>query len=174
MESVNIHYKKKEELKASTLPSLDRFNLPQPRQKKRAMSTSNPHPTPHLTLLSTTFSVNLPSYQDMISNRFSKVARLHHEVKHNSLATGRSDAVDSLKVELEMLTRDLSDYESLVLGIEIAAIARLYVVGGMEKHEAFEMAKLDKQDVEASLRVMQERVGKLELDVTCAVEGRED
>ena len=73
-----------------------------------------------------------------------------------------------------MLTRDLSDYESLVLGIEIAAIARLYVVGGMEKHEAFEMAKLDKQDVEASLRVMQERVGKLELDVTCAVEGRED
>jgi len=44
----------------------------------------------------------------------------------------------------------------------------------MEKHEAFEMAKLDKQDVEASLRVMQERVGKLELDVTCAVEGRED
>lgn len=72
------------------------------------------------------------------------------------------------------MERDLSDYKTLFLGVDIAAIAGLYVVGGMEKHEAVEMAKLDKQDLEASLRVMQEWVRKLKLDVTCEVKGREE
>ena len=126
---------------------------------------STPHPTPRATLLSTTFWEILPSHYDKIINRWSKIAHLHHEAKSDILATDRARAVASIKAELEMLEQDVEQYRRLVNSIDITDIAGTYVVGGKLPHRALEVAKEDKQDLEESLEMIEEKVKEIKADV---------
>ncbi|KAH6881649.1 hypothetical protein BKA58DRAFT_433431 [Alternaria rosae] len=123
------------------------------------------HPTPRATLLSITFWEILPSHYDKIINRWSKIAHLHHETKSDILATEHAGAVASTKAELQMLEQDVEQYRKLVNGIDITDIAGTYVVGGMSRHRALEIAKEDKKDLEESLEMIKEKVKEVRADV---------
>ncbi|KAI4621144.1 uncharacterized protein J4E87_006772 [Alternaria ethzedia] len=134
---------------------------------------SSPHPTPRATLLSTTFWEILPSHHDKIINRWSKIAHLHHEAKSDILATDRAGAVASIKAELEMLEQDVEQYRKLVNSIDITDIAGTYVVGGKAPHRALEIAKEDKEDLEESLEMIEEKVKEVRADVRYGFEEEE-
>ncbi|KAG9193450.1 hypothetical protein G6011_03485 [Alternaria panax] len=126
------------------------------------MSTS--HTTPRVTLFSTTFWEILPSHYDKILKRWTKIAHLHHEAKSDILAADRTGAVESIKVELEMLDQDVEEYRKLVNGVDITDIAGVYMVGGKSRHRALEIAKEDKKDLEESLSLVEEQVNDIRVD----------
>ncbi|KAF1936085.1 hypothetical protein EJ02DRAFT_459829 [Clathrospora elynae] len=128
------------------------------------MSTG--HPTPRATMFSTTFFFVLPSYYDKIDSRWEKISRLYDEAKSDVIPTKRDGAVNSLKAELEILESDVNEYRDLVKGVDAMDLAGVYVVAGKSPHRALQIAKEDVEDLEASFRMVEERISEVKADVS--------
>lgn len=59
-----------------------------------------------------------------------------------------------------MLEHDLEAYRVIVKGIDITDIAGVYVVAGRNPHRALQIAKEDLEDLEGSLRKVEDLIGE--------------
>ncbi|KAJ4373451.1 hypothetical protein N0V86_007590 [Didymella sp. IMI 355093] len=129
-----------------------------------------PHHTPRLTLLDSTFWEVLPANYEKIKCRWSKIATLHDEAKSDLLPSDRAGAVNSLKAELEMLEKDIEEYRSIVRGIDITDVAEMYVVAGKVRPRALQVAKQDFEDVEASLESVEDQMKEVRAELVYGFE----
>lgn len=134
---------------------------------------STEYTAPRLLLLDNTFWEVLPSYYDQIKARWEKIARLYSEAKSELLATDRDGATNSLKAELEMLENDIKEYRDIAKSIGITDIAGIYVTAGKSPHRALQIAKEDFENLEKSLRMVEDRVAEIKADIVYGLaEGR--
>lgn len=131
------------------------------------------HQTPRLTLLDRTFWEVLPANYDKIKQRWIKISTLHDEAKSDLLPSDRAGAVNSLEAELEMLEKDIEEYRSIVRGIDITNVAEMYVVAGRSRQSALEVAKEDFEDVEVSLKMVENRVKEIAAELVYGFERQE-
>jgi len=115
---------------------------------------------PRITIFNATFWEVLPSHFTAITTRFTRIANLHSRTHSDVLATDRAGALNSLKAELDMLEHDLVAYRDIVKSIDITDIAGIYMVAGRGPHRALQIAKEDMEDLERSLREVEERIGE--------------
>ncbi|KAF9691268.1 hypothetical protein EKO04_010648 [Ascochyta lentis] len=127
--------------------------------------SANTRPTPRLTLLDQTFWEVLPANYDKIKQRWLRIATLHEEARSDLLPSDRAGALSSLKAELEMLKKDLDEYRALVRGIDITDVAEMYVVAGEVRERALQIAKADFGDVEASLKMVEDRMKEVKAEL---------
>ena len=137
-----------------------------------AMPTQS-HQTPRLTLLDSTFWEVLPANYDKIKQRWIKIATLHDEAKSDLLPSDRAGAVNSLKAELEMLEKDIDEYRNIVRGIDITIVAEIYVVGGKARPRALQVAKEDFENVEGSLKAVENRMQEVRAELVYGFEKQE-
>ncbi|KAF1848133.1 uncharacterized protein K460DRAFT_375048 [Cucurbitaria berberidis CBS 394.84] len=120
---------------------------------------------PREILLDTTFWEVLPSHYERIKARWNKIARLYKEAKSDLLTTDRDGATNSLKAELEMLENDLVEYRNITRGMDITDVAEIYVTAGKSLYRALQIAKGDFANLEASLKVIEERIAGVRADI---------
>lgn len=128
------------------------------------------HQIPRLTLLDQTFWEILPANYDKIKQRWGKIAALHVEAKSDLLPSDRAGAVNSLKAELDMLEQDVAEYRTIVRGIDITDVAEMYVVAGKARPWALQIAKDDFEEVEASVREIQDRMNEVRAELVYGFE----
>ena len=126
---------------------------------------TNMHQTPRIKLLDQTFWEVLPANYDKIKQRWIKIAALHDEAKSDLLPSDRAGAVNSLKAELDMLEKDVEQYRVIVRGIDITDVAEMYVVAGKARPRALQIAKEDFEDVETSMKVVEDRVKEVKAEL---------
>lgn len=124
---------------------------------RSAMSATAHRPT-RLTLLDQTFWEVLPAHYHNIKQRWVKIATLHSSAQCDLRPSDRARAVEPLKAELEMLEKDISEYRNIVRGIDITDVAEMYVVAGKARQRALQIAKEDFEDVEASLKGVEDKM----------------
>ncbi|KAJ8118926.1 hypothetical protein OPT61_g191 [Boeremia exigua] len=130
----------------------------------------NAFTTPRLTLLDQTFWEVLPANYDKIKQRWVKIATLQDEAKSGLLSSDRAGAVNSLKVELEMLEKDIEEYRCIVRKIDITDLAGVYVVAGKARPRALQIAKEDLENVEGSLNVIRHRMKEITAELVYGYE----
>jgi len=86
------------------------------------------------------------------------------------MATDRAAGSNSLKAELEMLESDIKEYREVVKGIEPEDLVGLYVVGGRQVWRARQIAKEDFDDVENSLKEVEEKIREVKADMVYGFE----
>ena len=123
------------------------------------------HHTPRLTLLDQTFWEVLLTHYDKIKQRWIKIATLHSSAQSDLLASDRAGAVNSLKVELEMLDKDVEEYRAIVEAIDIKDVAEIYVVAGKARQTALQVAKEDFEDGEESLKCVKDRMKEVRAEM---------
>jgi hypothetical protein len=143
-----------------------------PTRKPIAMPIQSHH-TPRLTLLDSTFWEVLPANHEKIKRRWIKIATLHDEAKSDLLPSDREGAVNSLKAEIEMLEKDIDEYRSIVRGIDITDVAEMYVVAGRAQPRALQVAKQDFEDVEASLKSVEDQMKEVRAQLVYGFEKQE-
>jgi hypothetical protein len=124
-------------------------------------------------LFSTTFWHVLPAHYDALNTRIALIARLYHEARAALLQSDRAASVDSLKVELEMLEHDISEYRRIARSIDVQDVVSIYVVAGRQRWRAEQIAKEDLDGLEGSLEGMEERVRGVRADVVYGFEGED-
>ena len=135
------------------------------------MSTTAHRPT-RLILLDQTFWEILPAHYHKIKQRWVKIATLHSSAQCDLRPSDRARAVESLKAELEMLEEDISEYRNMVRGIDIADVAEMYVVAGKARQRALQIAKEDFEDVEASLKGMEDKMHGIRVELVYGFENQ--
>lgn len=131
------------------------------------------HQTPRLTLLDSTFWEVLPANYDKIKQRWIKIATFHDEAKSDLLSSDRAGAVNSLKAELEMLEKDIEEYRSIVKGIDITDVAEMYVIAGKARPRALQVTKEDFENVERSLKCVEDRMKEVRAELVYGFERQE-
>lgn len=131
------------------------------------------HQTPRLTLLDSTFWEILPANYDKIKQRWIKIVTLHDEAKSDLLLSDRAGAVNSLKAELEMLEKDVEEYRNIVRRIDITDVAEMYVVAGKARPRALQVAKEDFENVERSLKCVEDRMEGVRAELVYGFERQE-
>jgi len=131
---------------------------------------TQPHQTPRLTLLDSTFWEVLPANYEKIEQRWIKIATLRDEAKSDSLPSDRAGAVNSLKAKLEMLEKDTDEYRNIVKCIDITDVAEMYVVAGKARLRALQVAKEDFKDVEGSLKAVEDRMQEVRAELVYGFE----
>lgn len=86
------------------------------------------------------------------------------------MATDRDAGINSLKGELEMLENDIGAYRDIVKGIELEDIVNIYLLAGRQRWRAEQIAKGDFDDLETSLKQMEEKVKELKADIVYGFE----
>ena len=135
------------------------------------MSATAHRPT-RLTLLDQTSWEILPAHYRNIKQRWIKIATLHSSAQCGLLPADRARAVKSLEAELEMLEKDISEYRNIVRGIDITDVAEMYVVAGKARQRALQIAKEDFEDVEASLKVVEDKMHGIRAELVNGVENQ--
>ncbi|KAJ4313236.1 hypothetical protein N0V94_007058 [Neodidymelliopsis sp. IMI 364377] len=134
---------------------------------------ANTHQRGRLTLLDQTFWEVLPANYDKIKQRWTKIATLYNEAKSDLLPSDRAGAINSLKAELEMSEKDIEEYRAIVRGIDITDVAEMYVVAGKARQRALQVAKEDFENVEASLKGVENRVAEIKAELVYGFERQE-
>lgn len=86
------------------------------------------------------------------------------------MATDRAAGVNSLKAELEMLEQDISSYRDVVKSVALENIVGIYVVAGLQRWRAEEIAKEDLEDIEKSLTQLETKAKELKADIVYGFE----
>ncbi|KAF2626692.1 hypothetical protein BU25DRAFT_92873 [Macroventuria anomochaeta] len=128
------------------------------------------HQTPRRTLLGQTFWEVLPAHYEKIKQRWIKIATLQDEAKSDLLSSDRAGAVNSLKAELGMMEKDIEEYRNIVRGIDITDVAEMYVVAGQARQRALQVAKEDFEDVEGSLKMVEDRMKEVKAELVYGFE----
>ncbi|KAH8731813.1 hypothetical protein GQ44DRAFT_670415 [Phaeosphaeriaceae sp. PMI808] len=108
-------------------------------------------------LFNSTFWEVLPSHYDRIKRRWNLISCLSHEARFAPIATDRAAGTDSLKANLEMLKDDINTYRTFAKGINIRDIVELYQTAGRQEWSAERIAKEDFENLEKSLRLIEEK-----------------
>lgn len=125
---------------------------------------------PYAHLFDSTFWQVLPAHYDKINSRWKLIARLYHEASAAIMATDRAAGVNSLKAELEMLEQDISSYRDVVKSVALENIVGIYVVAGLQRWRAEEIAKEDLEDIEKSLTQLETKAKELKADIVYGFE----
>jgi hypothetical protein len=88
------------------------------------------------------------------------------------MATDRAAGVNSLKAELEMLEGDIAGYRGVVKTVVYDDIVELYVVAGRKRWRAEQIAKEDLEDVEKSLKELEQKVKEAKADIVYGFEDK--
>jgi hypothetical protein len=128
---------------------------------------------PHAQLFDSTLWQVLPAHYDKIKNRWILIARLYHEARNALMTTDHAAGTNSLKAELEMLVTDMNEYREIVKSIGLENIAQIYIVVGRQKWRAEQIAKEDIQDLEKSLKELEDDVRAIRADVVYGFEDKE-
>jgi hypothetical protein len=133
---------------------------------------STPHPHSRTQLFDSTFWQVLPTYYEKLETRWALIARLYHEASAAVMATDRAAGSSSLKAELEMLETEIKEYRAIIQGIDIEDLMGIYVLAGRQRWRAEQIAKEDLEDVEKSLKEVEERVMEVKADMVYGFEGQ--
>jgi hypothetical protein len=136
------------------------------------MTSNTAHRTPRAHLFDSTFWQVLPAHYDKINSRWKLIARLYHEASAALMATDRAAGVNSLKAELEMLEGDIAGYRGVVKTVVYDDIVELYVVAGRKRWRAEQIAKEDLEDVEKSLKELEQKVKEAKADIVYGFEDK--
>ncbi|KAF1918782.1 hypothetical protein BDU57DRAFT_403014, partial [Ampelomyces quisqualis] len=128
------------------------------------------HQTPQVHLFDSTFWEVLPAHYDKIKSRLDLIARLYHEASAAIMATDRAAGVNSLKAELEMLENDIVKYREIVKGITFKDIVGIYIAGGRLRWRAEQIAKEDLEDLEKSLKQIEDKAKEMKADIVYGFE----
>lgn len=132
---------------------------------------NTPHPQSRAHLFDSTFWQVLPTYYEKLETRWALIARLYHEASAAVMPTDRAAGSNSLKAELEMLETEIKEYRAIIQGIEIEDLVGIYVLAGRQRWRAEQIAKEDLEDVEKSLKEVEERVREVKADMVYGFEG---
>jgi hypothetical protein len=126
---------------------------------------STAHQTARIRLFDSTFWDLLPAQYNDIKTRWVHIAHLYYEASAALMATDRAAGVNSLKVELSLLEDDLHAYRNTVNGIAMEDIVGLYVLAGKHERRAEQLAKEDFEDIENSLKQMEDKMKEMKADI---------
>jgi lysyl-tRNA synthetase class II len=129
--------------------------------------------TPRVHLFESIFWEILPKQFDDIQTRWRLVASLYHEASAALMATDRAAGVNSLKVELNMLEDDLHAYRDTIYSIAIEDIVGVYVVAGKHRQRAEQLATRDFEDLEKSLKELEDKVKEIKADIRYGFEQKD-
>jgi cob(I)alamin adenosyltransferase len=127
---------------------------------------------PHANTFASTFWEVLPAHYDKIKARLDLIARLYHEASAALMATDRAAGVNSLKAELEMLENDVRSYREIVNSIALEDIVGIYTAGGRQRWRAEQIAKEDLEDLEKSLKQIEDKAKEMTADVVYGFEDK--
>jgi outer membrane murein-binding lipoprotein Lpp len=88
------------------------------------------------------------------------------------MATDRAAGVNSLKAELEMLENDVRSYREIVNSIALEDIVGIYIAGGRQRWRAEQIAKEDLEDLEKSLKQIEDKAKEMTADVVYGFEDK--
>jgi len=137
------------------------------------MSPSQTNTQAHTHLFATTFWHVLPSHYDKIRDRYIKIANLYYEASSAVMATDRAAGVNSLKGEIDVLEHDIAEYRAVVNEIAIEDVIGIYMTGGRQRWRAQQIARQDLEDLESSLKEVEEKVRSVKADVVYGFEEKE-
>jgi hypothetical protein len=128
------------------------------------MASNQSYQTPRAHLLDSTI-LQISAHYDKIVTRWKQIARLYHEASAALMATDRATGVNSLRTELEMLETDIEAYRNAAQIVNVEHLVEMYVVAGRQRWRAEQIAKGDFEDLEGSLKMIENKVKELKADI---------
>ncbi|KAF2826919.1 hypothetical protein CC86DRAFT_291478 [Ophiobolus disseminans] len=142
---------------ASGASSQDTNTPSQPSSTPLAKPRTHPfHPT---------LSHTLPAQYDELKDRWISIAKLYYEASTAIMATDRAAGANSLRAEIKLLENDIKDYRDVVKGIRVEDLMAVYLVAGRQRWRAEQIAKEDIEDIESSLKEIEEKVREVKADI---------
>jgi hypothetical protein len=87
------------------------------------------------------------------------------------MATDRVAGVKSLRVELEMLKTDIEVYRNVTQSISVEDLVEMHVIAGRQRWRAEQIANEDLEDLESSLKQVENKVKELKADIVYGFDG---
>jgi hypothetical protein len=128
------------------------------------MASNQSYQTPRAHLLDSTI-LQISAHYDKIVTRWKQIARLYHEASAALMATDRAAGVNSLRAELEMLETDIEAYRNAAQIVNVEDLVEMYVVAGRQRWRAEQIAKEDFEDLEGSLKMIENKMKELKADI---------
>jgi hypothetical protein len=111
------------------------------------------------------------AYYDKIVTRWKEIARLYNQARAALMATDRVAGVKSLRVELEMLKTDIEVYRNVTQSISVEDLVEMHVIAGRQRWRAEQIANEDLEDLESSLKQVENKVKELKADIVYGFDG---